>query len=540
MGASEVVYSVQHQPYTLSPWTGFGVFCGYAAAALIVGFFLISRRDAESPALTVAENLAFSGFLHGLRRDSARRRATELIEVFSLADVAGQRAARLSGGLRRRLDLAQALVHRPPVLFLDEPTTGLDPQSRRALWERLRQLSREGVTVLLTTQYLEEADRTCDRVAILEQGRLVRIGSPAALKEEVGGGRLVLTVPGLADLERAADALAAAETVVRVQAGGQADGGWSCTCATPRPASRRSSNCWRPRGYASPALSRHRRPSMTCSCTSPATGRGPSRGCGDRSAACSRPRTAAGGTEMTRRDRKQPIVLVLAVRNLLRNIRTPMLVTAALVQPLVWLVLFAQIFGRLGDTGQFTTLGYSSYVQFFVPGMIVLSMLFTALQSGVATVTDIDTGVMDKLLISPIRRTAILIGRVAADAVTMLAQGVIVLAVAHAMGARVHTGFGGAVAIVALAVLFGVVWASLSNLIALRSRNSEVTMVAGLFLTLPALFLTSAFFPKPDLPVWLQGVMNANPAAYVISTGQQLMSTGNSGSQDLKTLAALA
>jgi ABC-2 type transport system ATP-binding protein len=174
--------------------------------------------------LTVAENLAFSGFLHGVRRDSAWRRATELIEAFSLADVAGQRAARLSGGLRRRLDLAQALVHRPSVLFLDEPTTGLDPQSRRALWERLRQLSHEGVTVFLTTQYLEEADRACDRVAILDQGRLVRIGSPAALKEEVGGGRLVLTVPDPADLKRAADALAAAETVVRIQADGQPNG----------------------------------------------------------------------------------------------------------------------------------------------------------------------------------------------------------------------------------------------------------------------------------------------------------------------------
>jgi ABC-2 type transport system ATP-binding protein len=174
--------------------------------------------------LTVAENLTFSGLLHGIRRDSARRRATELIEAFSLTDVAGQRAGRLSGGLRRRLDLAQALVHQPSVLFLDEPTTGLDPQSRRALWERLRQLSREGVTVFLTTQYLEEADRTCDRVAILDRGRLVRIGSPTALKEEVGGGRLVLTVPDPADLEQAANALAAAETVVRVQAGGHPNG----------------------------------------------------------------------------------------------------------------------------------------------------------------------------------------------------------------------------------------------------------------------------------------------------------------------------
>jgi ABC-2 type transport system permease protein len=243
---------------------------------------------------------------------------------------------------------------------------------------------------------------------------------------------------------------------------------------------------------------------------------------------------------MMRPDRKQPIVLVLAVRNLLRNVRTPMLVTASLVQPIVWLVLFSQIFGRLGDTQEFRSLGYRSYVEFFVPGMIVLSMLFTALQSGIATVTDIDTGVMDKLLISPIRRSGILIGRVAADAVTMLAQGVIVLAVALAMGARVHTGPGGAVAILALAVLFGVVWASLTNLIALWSRNSELTMAVGLFLTLPALFLTSAYFPKPYLPGWLQGVMSVNPAAYVISTGQQLMSTGNSTSQDLKTLAALA
>jgi ABC-2 type transport system ATP-binding protein len=174
--------------------------------------------------LTVAENLAFSGFLHGVRRNEAWQRAAELIKAFSLADVAGQRAARLSGGLRRRLDLAQALVHRPSVLFLDEPTTGLDLQSRRALWDRLRQLSGEGVTVFLTTQYLEEADRACDRVAILDQGQLVRVGTPAALKEEVGGGRLVVTISDPADRGRAADALASSESVVRVQQDGQPGG----------------------------------------------------------------------------------------------------------------------------------------------------------------------------------------------------------------------------------------------------------------------------------------------------------------------------
>jgi ABC-2 type transport system ATP-binding protein len=132
--------------------------------------------------LTVHENLVLQGLLHGL--PSNRRSAQlleELLELFSLTEVRNQRAGRLSGGLRRRLDLAQALVHRPAILFLDEPTTGLDPQSRNALWGQLQQLSRQaGTTVFLTTQYLEEADRACDRVAIIDQGRLVKLGTPRA------------------------------------------------------------------------------------------------------------------------------------------------------------------------------------------------------------------------------------------------------------------------------------------------------------------------------------------------------------------------
>jgi ABC-2 type transport system permease protein len=234
-----------------------------------------------------------------------------------------------------------------------------------------------------------------------------------------------------------------------------------------------------------------------------------------------------------------PVPVALGVRNVTRSVRTPMLVTASLLQPVIWLVLFSQIFKSLADTPQFRQLGYGSYLEFLLPGMLVLSMLFTALQSGIATVTDIDTGMMDKLLSSPIRRTSILLGRVGADAITMVIQGGIILALAVALGARPHSVLG-ALALLAYAALFGVVWAGLSNLIALRTRNSEVTMVGGLLLTLPALFLTPAFFPKPLLPGWLQGVTSVNPAAYVIETGQQLMSTGNNWAQDGKTLLAMA
>ncbi len=144
--------------------------------------------------LTGRENLLLQGRLHGLTGAVAERRAAELLEIMSLTSVAGVRASRYSGGMRRRLDLIQALVHSPPVLFLDEPTTGMDPQSRMALWQYLDRLRRDGMTILLTTQYLEEADRACDRIAIIDRGKLVKTGSPAQLKNELGADRVTLTV----------------------------------------------------------------------------------------------------------------------------------------------------------------------------------------------------------------------------------------------------------------------------------------------------------------------------------------------------------
>jgi ABC-type multidrug transport system ATPase subunit len=144
--------------------------------------------------LTVTENLALSGRLHGLSEIHTRRRSGELIERLGLGGVAGQRAGRLSGGMQRRLDLARAMVRLPAALFLDEPTTGLDPQARNALWDELRAVSAAGTTILLTTQYLEEADRLCGRVAILDRGRILTVGSPTALKDAAGEDRVTLTL----------------------------------------------------------------------------------------------------------------------------------------------------------------------------------------------------------------------------------------------------------------------------------------------------------------------------------------------------------
>lgn len=143
--------------------------------------------------------LRLQGVLYGLSRREARRKADELLELVGLMHVGGQRVGTYSGGMRRRLDLAGALMHDPDILFLDEPTVGLDPQSRIAMWEYLDDLNAKGVTILLTTQVMEEADRLCRNIAIIDHGRIVARGSPEALKAEVGGDVVQIALHGSDD-----------------------------------------------------------------------------------------------------------------------------------------------------------------------------------------------------------------------------------------------------------------------------------------------------------------------------------------------------
>ncbi|HMN99656.1 MAG TPA: ATP-binding cassette domain-containing protein [Miltoncostaeaceae bacterium] len=145
--------------------------------------------------LTGRENLILIGALTHLPRREIRPRADELLERFDLADAADRTARTYSGGMRRRLDLAAALVHRPPVLFLDEPTTGLDPQSRNDLWDVVRGLVSEGTTVLLTTQYLEEADLLADRIVVIDHGTVLVEGTSAELKRRLGATVVELSMP---------------------------------------------------------------------------------------------------------------------------------------------------------------------------------------------------------------------------------------------------------------------------------------------------------------------------------------------------------
>jgi ABC-2 type transport system ATP-binding protein len=192
-----------------------------AGDASVAGFDVVSeparvreRIGLTSQAATVdgllsgAANIEMIGRLYHLPRKVARRRAAELLERLQLGDAAERLVRDYSGGMRRRLDLAASLVASPPVLFLDEPTTGLDPESRNELWALLRELVDGGTTLLLTTQYLEEADRLADRIVLLDHGQIAATGSPATLKARHGGERIAVSVAATAQLDEAASALA--------------------------------------------------------------------------------------------------------------------------------------------------------------------------------------------------------------------------------------------------------------------------------------------------------------------------------------------
>ncbi|MFB6205599.1 MAG: ATP-binding cassette domain-containing protein [Haloglomus sp.] len=165
----------------------------------------MAQETSVDPELTARENIRFACEAYGVPRDERAERIDELLDLADLADVADKEADEFSGGMKKRLDAATALVHRPPLVFLDEPTTGLDPKARNRLWDYFRRINEQGTTVFLTTQYLEEADQLCDRLSVIAEGEIVATGSPDELKRRVGGEILDIELAGAEGVDAGGD-----------------------------------------------------------------------------------------------------------------------------------------------------------------------------------------------------------------------------------------------------------------------------------------------------------------------------------------------
>ncbi len=195
---------------------GLDVDADQAAVRRIIGY--ASQEVGVDDDLTARENLVLQGRFHHMDKEEARKRASELLKTVKLTEAADRRLSTFSGGMRKRLDLASALVSDPKVLFLDEPTTGLDPQSRLDIWEYVAQLNRQGMTIFLTTQYMEEADRLANRLCIVDQGKIVAEGTPAELKSKIGADVITLRFKSsdLSDCEKAQGVISNLEGIKEV------------------------------------------------------------------------------------------------------------------------------------------------------------------------------------------------------------------------------------------------------------------------------------------------------------------------------------
>jgi len=488
---------------------------------------LTGQFAAVDELLTGRENLEMFGRLFRLSRLEARRRASELLERFELADAADRTAKTYSGGMRRRLDLASSLVTRPRVLFLDEPTTGLDPRSRNEIWEIVRELRRDGTTILLTTQYLEEADELADEIAVIDHGRVIAEGTGNELKDRVGGQILEVE---LTDVRQRAVAEAA---LLRVGCGApeQDERPNRLTLPAPRESLVLIEEAAAELRRAGIEISDMglRRPTLD-DVFLQLTGESPS-GNGT-------PELAAAVPDEKERRRRLPRPhapslrgversvtdsAVVTMRNLRHFWRQPDLLVFSTIQPVMFVVLFVYVFG--GAVGLALPPGVT-YVDYLLPGIFVQSVTFRASNTAVGLSEDLGRGVIDRFRSMPMARSAVLLGRTTADLVRNVLIIGLTIVVGYLVGFRFQAGVLPALACVALVAAFGFALCWIFAFVSLVVRGTETAQTAGFVLLFPLVFASSVFVPISSLPSWLEPIAEASPVTLTADAARTLALTG--------------
>jgi ABC-2 type transport system ATP-binding protein len=492
-------------------------------------FALTGQFAAVDELLTGRENLEMFGRLFRLSRAEARRRASELLERFELVDAADRTAKTYSGGMRRRLDLASSLLTQPRVLFLDEPTTGLDPRSRNEIWEIVRDLRREGTTILLTTQYLEEADQLADEIAVIDHGRVIAEGTGDELKDRVGGQILEVELTDIRQRDEAEAALA------RVGCGAPEEDGRPNRLTLPAPreslvlveeaaAELRRAGI----GVSDMGLRRPTLDDVFLQLTGQAPGENgtpqlavaaPDKKAAERPRRFLRPHAPSlQSVETSVTD-----TAVVTMRNLRHFWRQPDLLIFSTIQPVMFVVLFVYVFS--GAIGKALPAGIS-YVDYLLPGIFVQSVTFRASQTAVGLSEDLRRGVIDRFRSMPMARSAVLVGRTSADLVrNVLIIGLMII-VGYLVGFRFQAGVIPALGCVALIAAWGIALSWIFAFVSLVVRGAESAQTAGFVLLFPLVFASSVFVPVSTLPSWLQPIAKASPVTLTADAARTLALTG--------------
>ena len=423
-----------------------------------------------------------------------------MFERFNLTDAADRLVGTWSGGMRRKLDVAMGLINHPRVLFLDEPTTGLDPEARAELWAEVASLSRDGgLAILLTTHYLEEADHLADHLAIVDHGRIVAGGTPEALKAELHGDAIHIVLEGPAGGQIAASVLA------RIDGLASPD-----RRRRPRDGSRRPRRVPRPvgpvgaRGCRRRRRDRDRRPALARRRLSQ-----PHRPVVPPGDPGARPMTAVAQT------------MYQSERHLRAFVRQPWFVLMAIIQPVIWLLLFGALFQNVTLIPGFATGG--SYLDYLVPGVLVMTALFSCGWSGMSIIEDLDRSIVDRFLVTPVHRSAIIGGLTIYQLVSLVIQAAIIGGLALLLGAHFEGGLLGYAALTLCAMLVGAAVASFSDAMALTLRQRESVIGINTLMTLPLTFLSAAFIPLALAPEWIQTVAHYNPVNWAVEAGREAL-----------------
>ena len=436
---------------------------------------------------TGAENLRMMGRLSGLSRAAARQRATELLEQFDLTKAAGRRVATYSGGMRRRLDIAASLVARPSVIFLDEPSTGLDPQSRLAMWRIIEGLAASGVTIFLTTQYLEEAERLADRIAVLDAGQIIAEGTSAELKRKVAAQRLDIT----------GASRAAFEELVRHFSGQLVhhdDGSLTVGVATEGDAAeiRALLDAADPGRDLIADFTVHSASLDDVFLTL----------------------TGHAQPENLRRPAMSD-ALIMAGRSLRLSARSPEALLTALMLPVMLMVVFVYLFGGAVDIG-------TEYVNYVVPGVLLLCAVTGASTTAVTVCQDMAGGIIDRFRSLDVSGTAVLAGHVTASLLRNFVSTLLVIAVAFGIGFRPHSSGGAFAAALGVLLLFVAAASWFAAAFGLGVRAPEAANSAMFFLMFFS-YASSAFVPVRTMPSWLRGFATHQPATPVTETIRGLL-----------------
>jgi ABC transporter DrrB family efflux protein len=491
---------------------------------------LTGQFAAVDELLTGRENLEMFGRLFRLSRADARSRASELLERFELADAADRTAKTYSGGMRRRLDLASSLLTQPRVLFLDEPTTGLDPRSRNEIWEIVRDLRREGTTILLTTQYLEEADQLADEIAVIDHGRVIAKGTGNELKDRVGGQILEVELTDVRQRDEAEAAL------LRVGCGAPEEDERPNRLTLPAPREslvlleeaaaelRRAGIGVSDMGLRGPTLD---------DVFLQLTGEPPSENGKPQDAAVAVPNELV--VERRRwlprphapslRSIETSVIdtAVVMMRNLRHFWRQPDLLIFSTIQPIMFVVLFVYVFG--GAVGLALPAGVT-YVDYLLPGILVQSVTFRASNTAVGLSEDLRRGVIDRFRSMPMARSAVLLGRTTADLVRNILIIGLMVGVGYLVGFRFQAGVLSALACVALVAAFGFALSWIFAFVSLVVRGAETAQTAGFVLLFPLVFASSVFVPVSSMPSWLQPIAKASPVTLTADAARTFALTG--------------